>query len=61
MNVLQQECKHVQVQQQLTWNPNMMREMMKIMRSLVVNNPQIQAIIDWNSELPHILNDLGIL
>lgn len=62
-----------QVQQQLTQNPNMMREMMnmpavqnlmnnpEIMRNLIMNNPQMREIIDRNPELAHILNDPGIL
>ncbi|XP_010645930.1 ubiquitin domain-containing protein DSK2b isoform X1 [Vitis vinifera] len=62
-----------QVQQQLTQNPNMMREIMNmpaiqnlmnnpdLMRSLIMNNPQMREIIDRNPELAHILNDTGIL
>ncbi|KAF5745809.1 ubiquitin domain-containing protein DSK2a-like [Tripterygium wilfordii] len=62
-----------QVQQQLTQNPNMMRDLMnmpaiqnlmnnpELMRSLVMNNPQIREIIDRNPELGHVLNDPGIL
>ncbi|KAK4491485.1 hypothetical protein RD792_002235 [Penstemon davidsonii] len=62
-----------QVQQQLTQNPNMMREIMntpaiqslmnnpEIMRSLIMSNPQMREIIDRNPELGHILNDPGIL
>ncbi|CAI9756441.1 unnamed protein product [Fraxinus pennsylvanica] len=62
-----------QMQQQLTQNPNMMREIMntpaiqnimnnpEIMRSLIMNNPQMRDIIDRNPELGHILNDPGIL
>ncbi|KAI3447890.1 hypothetical protein Pfo_004555 [Paulownia fortunei] len=62
-----------QVQQQLTQNPNMMREIMnmpaiqslmnnpEIMRSLIMSNPQMREIIDRNPELAHILNDPGIL
>uniref|UniRef100_A0A5B6ZW49 Ubiquitin domain-containing protein DSK2a-like n=1 Tax=Davidia involucrata TaxID=16924 RepID=A0A5B6ZW49_DAVIN len=62
-----------QVQQQLTQNPNMMREIINmpaiqnlmnnpdLMRSLIVNNPQMREIIDRNPELAHILNDPGIL
>lgn len=62
-----------QVQQQLTQNPNMMREIMnmpaiqslmnnpEIMRSLVMNNPQMREIIDRNPELGHVLNDPSIL
>ncbi|CAK9177914.1 unnamed protein product [Ilex paraguariensis] len=62
-----------QVQQQLTQNPNMMREIMNmpaiqnlmnnpdLMRSMMMNNPQMREIIDRNPELAHILNDPGIL
>ncbi|XP_059647387.1 ubiquitin domain-containing protein DSK2b-like [Cornus florida] len=62
-----------QVQQQLTRNPNMMREIMNmpaiqslmnnpdLLRSLIMNNPQMREIIDRNPELAHILNDPGIL
>ncbi|KAK9286215.1 hypothetical protein L1049_014600 [Liquidambar formosana] len=62
-----------QVQQQLTQNPNMMREIMnmpaiqnlmnnpELMRSLIMSNPQMREIIDRNPELAHILNDPGIL
>ncbi|KAL8228913.1 hypothetical protein R6Q57_013813 [Mikania cordata] len=62
-----------QVQQQLTQNPNMMRDMMnmpaiqnilnnpEIMRSMIMSNPQMREIIDRNPELAHILNDPAIL
>ncbi|KAL2254948.1 UNVERIFIED_CONTAM: Ubiquitin domain-containing protein DSK2b [Sesamum indicum] len=62
-----------QVQQQLTQNPNMMREIMnmpaiqslmnnpEIMRSLIMSNPQMREIIDRNPELGHIINDPSIL
>ncbi|XWS67623.1 hypothetical protein CRYUN_Cryun04dG0021700 [Craigia yunnanensis] len=62
-----------QVQQQLTQNPNMMREIMntpavqslmnnpELMRSLITSNPQMREIIDRNPELGHILNDPSIL
>ncbi|GMY05295.1 ubiquitin domain-containing protein DSK2b-like [Fagus crenata] len=62
-----------QVQQQLTQNPNMMREIMSmpaiqslmnnpdLMRSLIMSNPQMRDIIDRNPELAHVLNDPGIL
>ncbi|CAA2978481.1 ubiquitin domain-containing DSK2a-like [Olea europaea subsp. europaea] len=61
------------VQQQLTQNPNMMREIMnmpamqslmnnpEIVRSLIMSNPQMRDIIDRNPELGHILNDPSIL
>ncbi|XVF68071.1 hypothetical protein PTKIN_Ptkin10aG0173700 [Pterospermum kingtungense] len=62
-----------QVQNQLTQNPNMMREIMntpaiqslmnnpELMRSLIMSNPQMREIIDRNPELGHILNDPSIL
>ncbi|KAE8664650.1 Ubiquitin domain-containing protein DSK2b [Hibiscus syriacus] len=62
-----------QVQQQLTENPNMMREIMntpaiqslmnspELMRSLIMSNPQMREIIDRNPELGHVLNDPSIL
>ncbi|XP_047950071.1 ubiquitin domain-containing protein DSK2b-like [Salvia hispanica] len=62
-----------QVQQQLTQNPNMMRDIMnmpaiqslmnnpEIMRSLIMSNPQMREIIDQNPELAHILNDPSVL
>ncbi|XP_073118478.1 ubiquitin domain-containing protein DSK2b-like isoform X2 [Henckelia pumila] len=62
-----------QVQQLLTQNPNMMREIInspaiqslmnnpEIMRSLIMSNPQMREIIDRNPELAHILNDPGVL
>ncbi|XP_042066341.1 ubiquitin domain-containing protein DSK2b-like [Salvia splendens] len=62
-----------QVQQQLTQNPNMMRDIMnmpaiqsmmnnpEIMRSLIMSNPRMREIIDRNPELAHILNDPSVL
>ncbi|KAL8536286.1 hypothetical protein ACS0TY_011779 [Phlomoides rotata] len=62
-----------QVQQQLTQNPNMMRDIMnmpaiqslmnnpEVMRSLIMSNPQMREIIDRNPELAHVLNDPSIL
>lgn len=62
-----------QVQQQLTQNPNMMRDMMnlpaiqniinnpEIMRGMIMSNPQMREIIDRNPELAHVLNDPAIL
>ncbi|CAK7355529.1 unnamed protein product [Dovyalis caffra] len=62
-----------QVQQQLTRNPNIMRDIMntpvvqnlmnnpEIMRNLLMNNPQMREIIDRNPELAHILNDPSTL
>ncbi|KAJ8450795.1 hypothetical protein Cgig2_032420 [Carnegiea gigantea] len=62
-----------QMRQQLTQNPNIMREIMNmpaiqsmmnnpdLMRNLIMNNPQMREIIDRNPELAHILNDPSIL
>ncbi|ONK64253.1 uncharacterized protein A4U43_C07F23710 [Asparagus officinalis] len=62
-----------QMQQQLSQNPNMMRELMNlpaiqnmmnnpdIMRNLIMNNPQMREIIDRNPELAHVLNDPSTL
>lgn len=62
-----------QVQQQLTQNPNLMREMMNmpaiqnlmnnpdLMRNLIMSNPQMRDVIDRNPELGHVLNDPSIL
>ncbi|XVF16015.1 hypothetical protein REPUB_Repub09cG0205500 [Reevesia pubescens] len=62
-----------QVQQQLTRNPDIMREIMnmpavqslmnnpEIMRNLIMNNPQMRETIDRNPELAHILNDPSTL
>jgi len=62
-----------QVQQRLTQNPNMMREIMntpamqslmnnpELIRSLMMSNPQMREIMDRNPELAHVLNDPSIL
>ncbi|GAV83042.1 ubiquitin domain-containing protein, partial [Cephalotus follicularis] len=62
-----------QVQQQMTRNPNIMREIMNmpvvqnlinnpdVMRNLIMNNPQMREIIDRNPELGHVLNDPSTL
>lgn len=62
-----------QVQQQLTQNPNIMREIMNmpvvqnlmnnpdIMRNMIMSNPQMREIIDQNPELAHVLNDPSTL
>jgi ubiquilin len=62
-----------QVQQQLTRNPNIMREIMNmpvvqnlmnnpdVMRNLIMSNPQMREIIDQNPELAHVLNDPSTL
>ncbi|XP_047321237.1 ubiquitin domain-containing protein DSK2b-like [Impatiens glandulifera] len=62
-----------QMQQQLTQNPNLMRDIMNmpavqnmmnnpdIMRNLIMNNPQMREIMDRNPELAHVLNDPATL
>lgn len=62
-----------QVQQQLTQNPDMMRDMMNMplvqnlmnnpetIRNLIMNNPQMREIMDRNPELAHVLNDPATL
>ncbi|KAG6503624.1 hypothetical protein ZIOFF_035941 [Zingiber officinale] len=62
-----------QMQQQLSQNPNIMREIMNmpamqnlisnpdIIRNLFMNNPQMREIIDRNPELAHVLNDPNTL
>ncbi|XP_058098518.1 ubiquitin domain-containing protein DSK2b-like isoform X2 [Magnolia sinica] len=62
-----------QMQQQLTQNPNVMREIMNmpviqnlmnnpdIMRNLIMSNPQMREIIDRNPDLAHVLNDPSTL
>ncbi|KAI8536836.1 hypothetical protein RHMOL_Rhmol10G0287100 [Rhododendron molle] len=62
-----------QMQQQLTQNPNLVRELMnmpavqnlmnnpEIMRNMIMNNPQMNELIDRNPELAHILNDPSTL
>ncbi|MQM04771.1 hypothetical protein Taro_037575 [Colocasia esculenta] len=62
-----------QVHQQLTQNPDMMREIMNLpavqnlvnnpdlMRNLIMGNPLMRDIIDRNPELAHILNDPSTL
>ncbi|THF99310.1 hypothetical protein TEA_002689 [Camellia sinensis var. sinensis] len=62
-----------QVQQQLTENPNLMREIINmplvqnlmnnpdVMRNMIMNNPQMREMIDRNPELAHILNDPNTL
>ncbi|KAK4416900.1 Ubiquitin domain-containing protein DSK2b [Sesamum alatum] len=62
-----------QMQQQLTQNPNMIRDVLNMplvrnlmndpetIRNLIVNNPQMREIIDRNPELAHILNDPATL
>ncbi|KVI03001.1 Heat shock chaperonin-binding [Cynara cardunculus var. scolymus] len=62
-----------QIQQQLTQNPNMMRDIMDlplvqnlmnnpdVIRNMMMSNPQMRDIIDRNPELAHMLNDPAIL
>ncbi|XP_009626136.1 ubiquitin domain-containing protein DSK2b-like [Nicotiana tabacum] len=62
-----------QVQQQLTQNPNMMRDILnmplvqnmmnnpEIIRNMIMNNPQMREIMDRNPELAHVLNDPATL
>ncbi|KAK1296276.1 hypothetical protein QJS10_CPB15g00241 [Acorus calamus] len=62
-----------QVQQQLTQNPNVMREFMNmpavqnlinnpdLMRQLIMSNPQMRELIDRNPDIAHILNDPSTL
>uniref|UniRef100_A0A7N0T960 Uncharacterized protein n=1 Tax=Kalanchoe fedtschenkoi TaxID=63787 RepID=A0A7N0T960_KALFE len=62
-----------QMHQQLSQNPNFMREIMNtpavqslmnnpdLMRTMIMNNPQTREIIDRNPELAHILNDPSII
>jgi ubiquilin len=61
------------MQQQLSQNPGIMRDIMNtpaiqslmnnpdLMRNIIMNNPQMREIIDRNPDLAHILNDPGIL
>ncbi|XP_059282685.1 ubiquitin domain-containing protein DSK2b-like [Lycium ferocissimum] len=62
-----------QVQQQLTQNPDMMRDMLNMplvqnlmnnpdtIRNMIMNNPQMREIMDRNPELAHVLNDPATL
>ncbi|KAM7256106.1 hypothetical protein ACFE04_011847 [Oxalis oulophora] len=62
-----------QMQQQLTQNPNMLRDLMntpavrnmmdspELMRSLIMSNPQMRELIDRNPELGHVLNDPSLI
>ncbi|KAM2219007.1 hypothetical protein TB2_017851 [Malus domestica] len=62
-----------QMQQQMTQNPNVMRDIINmpaiqnimnnpdIMRNLIMNNPQMREVIDRNPELAHVLNDPSTL
>ncbi|KAL6642759.1 hypothetical protein ACP70R_020940 [Stipagrostis hirtigluma subsp. patula] len=62
-----------QVQQHLSQNPNLMREIMNmpamqnllnnpdLIRNMIMNNPQMREIMDRNPELAHVLNDPSVL
>ncbi|XP_010935273.1 ubiquitin domain-containing protein DSK2a isoform X2 [Elaeis guineensis] len=62
-----------QVQQQLTQNPTMMREIMnmpaiqnvinnpELLRNMIMNNPQMRDIIDRNPDVAHVINDPSTL
>ncbi|KAJ8549211.1 hypothetical protein K7X08_032918 [Anisodus acutangulus] len=62
-----------EVQQQLTQNPDMMRDMLNMpvvqnlmnnpetIRNMIMNNPQMREIMDRNPELAHVLNDPATL
>ncbi|XP_020585558.1 ubiquitin domain-containing protein DSK2b-like isoform X2 [Phalaenopsis equestris] len=62
-----------QVQQQLTQNPNVMRDILNmpaiqnlmnnpdLVRNLIMNNPQMREILDRNPDLAHVLNDPSTL
>ncbi|KAG8083942.1 hypothetical protein GUJ93_ZPchr0010g7924 [Zizania palustris] len=62
-----------QMQQQLSQNPNLMREIMNmpmmqnlmnnpdLIRNMIMNNPQMREIIDRNPDLAHVLNDPSVL
>lgn len=62
-----------QVEQQLSQNPNLMREIMnmpamqnlmnnpELIRSMIMNNPQLREIMDRNPDLAHVLNDPSVL
>ncbi|KAF2937122.1 hypothetical protein DAI22_03g026800 [Oryza sativa Japonica Group] len=62
-----------QMQQQLSENPTLMREIMNmplmqnilnspdLIRNIIMNNPQMREIVDRNPDLAHVLNDPSIL
>uniref|UniRef100_A0ACD5TMS4 Uncharacterized protein n=1 Tax=Avena sativa TaxID=4498 RepID=A0ACD5TMS4_AVESA len=62
-----------QMQQQLSQNPNLMRDIMNmpmmqnlmnnpdLIRNMIMNNPQMRDIIDRNPDLAHVLNDPSVL
>jgi len=62
-----------QVEQHLSQNPNLMREMMNmpamqnlmnnpdLIRNMIMSNPQLREIMDRNPDLAHVLNDPSVL
>uniref|UniRef100_A0A804R4M4 Ubiquitin domain-containing protein DSK2b n=1 Tax=Zea mays TaxID=4577 RepID=A0A804R4M4_MAIZE len=62
-----------QVEQHLSQNPNLMREIMNmpamqnlmnnpdLIRNMIMNNPQMREIMDRNPDLAHVLNDPSVL
>ncbi|XP_051183458.1 ubiquitin domain-containing protein DSK2a [Lolium perenne] len=62
-----------QMQQQLTQDPNLMRDILNmpamqnlinspdLIRDLIMNNPQMRELVDRNPDLAHVLNDPSIL
>ncbi|WVZ57505.1 hypothetical protein U9M48_007884 [Paspalum notatum var. saurae] len=62
-----------QVEQQLSQNPNLMREIMNmpamqnlmnnpdLIRNMIMSNPQMREIMDRNPDLAHVLNDPSVL
>jgi ubiquilin len=62
-----------QVEQHLSQNPNLMREIMnmpamqnlmnnpELIRNMITNNPQLREITDRNPDLAHVLNDPSVL
>nr|CAB3500266.1 unnamed protein product [Digitaria exilis] len=61
------------VEQHLSQNPNLMREIMNmpamqslmnnpdLIRNMIMSNPQLREIMDRNPELAHVLNDPSVL
>ncbi|CAN6294434.1 unnamed protein product [Urochloa humidicola] len=62
-----------QVEQHLSQNPNLMRDIMnmpamqslmnnpELVRNMIMNNPQLREIMDRNPDLAHVLNDPSVL
>ncbi|KAG2550798.1 hypothetical protein PVAP13_9KG315600 [Panicum virgatum] len=62
-----------QVEQHLSQNPNLMREIMNmpamqnlmnnpdLIRNMIMSNPQLREIMDRNPDLAHVLNDPSVL